>query len=93
VKFHVKHSELALFSDAKAAEDPIQNLLGIDAAGEPAQRIRCQPEILGPELDLPGASFEECRQRLAAVLEISAMPFLCQSRMLRRSDTVTPPPP
>lgn len=39
VKFHVKHSDLALFSDAETAEDLIQHVFRVDATGQPAERV------------------------------------------------------
>ena len=65
-----------LFADAEAAEDGIEDLLGIDAAGDASQRIGSQPQLLRTQLGVRRVAGEKCRKETLAVGDMPAMPCL-----------------
>ena len=50
------------FTDTEIAKDHVQNIFNIDPPGQPAERSRCSPQLLGNQL-LMAASFGRLRHR------------------------------
>ena len=71
--FHVKHSASGagscetVFADAEVAEDHVQNVLDVDPAGQPAERVRGDAQLLGQQILAGGDSRIRARRSAARV--------------------------
>ena len=78
--------ESALLSYAEIPENDVQNILDIDPAGQPPERMGGQPQLLGDQLLPARAAFRQrrgrARLRCPAAL---AMPFAGDKRRIRRA--------
>ena len=65
----------ALLADAEIAEDHVENILDVDTAGQPPQRMRRQPQLLGHQFltrpsRLPGALLKKGFALLLLILAV-----------------------
>src|SRR4029450_672234 len=77
--FHVNQKRRGLLADAELGEDRAKHLLDIDAAGEPAEMVRGDPQFLRLELG-SGRAIAVTRERGLRRFELNPVAGACQDR-------------